>query len=203
MGKEKDIHTTTHLRNTMARYIAALAFVGAVIADGGNHVDSGYAAPQSAYASPTNDYAAPAQTYEPSYNPPTYEEPQTYEYSAPGVSYEGGQLDTVDGFDLSKFTELIPLFIAVFAAIIIAQLVAPLFAVLFGAKVGLLGGIFAPLQGAKIALIQAILAPFNLVLGLNDGTCTPISRSFEARSMDFDVMTMIDVARNVYEALEQ
>merc|ERR1712064_61445 len=149
MGKEKDIHTTTHLRNTMARYIAALAFVGAVIADGGTHVDGGDAAPQSAYASPTNDYAAPqpqqdyaapVQSYEPSYNPPTYEEPQGYEYSSPGVSYEG-QLDTVDGFDLSKFTELIPLFIAVCAAIIIAQLVAPLFAVLFGAKVGLLGGI--------------------------------------------------------------
>lgn len=197
----------------MARYIAALAFIGAVIADGGNHVDSGYAAPQSAYASPqndyaapNNDYAAPQQSYAPTYDAPTYEEPQAYapEYSAPGVGYEGGQLDTVDGFDLSKFTELIPLFIAVFAAIIIAQLVAPLFAVLFGAKVGLLGGLFAPLQGAKIALIQAILAPFNLVLGLNDGTCTPISRSFEARSMDsFDIMTAIDVARNVYEALDQ
>ena len=120
-----------------------------------------------------------------------------------GIHYVGASKRLVDGFDLSKFTELIPLFIAVFAAIIIAQLVAPLFAVLFGAKVGLLGGLFAPLQGAKIALIQAILAPFGLVLGANDGTCTAISRSFEARSMDFDALKMIEVARNVYEGMSK
>lgn len=193
--------------NTMAKYIAAVAYIGAVLADGGSHSAgaSSYAAPAAQYASPSNDYAAPqaaygAPAYEApaaEYGAPTYEEPVGYQQEyAP--TYEGA-LDTVDGFDLSKFTELIPLFIAVFAAIIIAQLVAPLFAVLFGAKVTLLTDILSPLRGAKLGLANAILAPFDLVLGsISAGNCVAATkRSFDSSSMD--IMTMIDMARNVYD----
>ena len=199
----------------MARYIAALALIGAVLADGGSHASHGavadpgtYAAPSSGYGSPQQDYAAPANDYAaPAYSAPAYEQPQE-SYGAPVAyetydtpSYDGGVLDTVDGFDLSKLTELLPLFIAVFAAIIIAQIFAPLFAAIFGAKAGLLGGIFSPLGQAKFDVINALLAPFQLVLG-NTGACAPatfpptgLGRSFG----DIDVLTMIEMAQNVYD----
>ena len=172
----------------MARYVAAIAFLGVVLADGGQHAApsaSGYAAPAASYGAPT-------------YDAPTYEaEP------VPSYSYEGYEASapaaTIDGFDLDKITELIPLFIAVFAAIIIAQLVAPLFAVLFGAKVGLLGGIFAPLGQVKADLINAILNPLGFALGNAGATCTnaviPTGRSLNS---GFDVMTMIEIAQNIY-----
>merc|ERR1712111_132550 len=205
MGKEKDIHNNLQqpLDNKMARYIAALALIGAVLADGGSHASHGaaadtgsYAAPQSSYGSPQQDYAAPQQSHDaPQYAAPAYEQPQET-YGAPAVGYESyqspdyasaeGALDTIDGFDLSKLTELLPLFIAVFAAII-------------GAKVGLLGGIFSPLGQAKFDVINAILAPFNLVLG-NVGTCT--AATFGGRSIDdIGVVEMIDIANNMYNAL--
>merc|ERR1712227_83087 len=191
--------STTTLDNKMARYIAALALIGAVLADGGSHASHGaaadtgsYAAPQSSYGSPQQDYAAPQQSYDaPQYAAPAYEQPQET-YGAPAVGYESyqspdyasaeGALDTIDGFDLSKLTEFLPLFIAVFAA-----------------KVGLLGGIFSPLGQAKFDVINAILAPFNLVLG-NVGTCT--AATFSGRSIDdIGVVEMIDIANNMYNAL--
>merc|ERR1712111_136144 len=219
MGKEKDIHNNLQqpLDNKMARYIAALALIGAVLADGGSHASHGaaadtgsYAAPQSSYGSPQQDYAAPQQSYDaPQYAAPAYEQPQET-YGAPAVAYESyqspdyasaeGALDTIDGFDLSKLTELLPLFIAVFAAIIIAQIFAPLFAALFGAKVGLLGGIFSPLGQAKFDVINAILAPFNLVLG-NVGTCTAATFGTGRSINDIGVVEMIDIANNMYNAL--
>merc|ERR1719410_1963718 len=116
----------------------------------------------------------------------SYGAPVAYEsYDTP--SYEGGALDTVDGFDLSKLTELLPLFI-------------PLFAAIFGAKAGLLGGIFSPLGQAKFDLINVILAPFNLVLG-NVGTCTPATFGSGRSFNDIDVLTMLDMANNMYNVL--
>merc|ERR1712073_222907 len=120
-GRERRKRTFHQHLIAMARYIAALALLGAVLADGTGH-------------------SAPAA----SYGAPSYEEPS---YAAPAASYGApsyGAADTVDGFDLSKILDLLPLFIAVFAAIILAQLIAPLFGVLFNAKVGLLGGIINP-----------------------------------------------------------
>merc|ERR1711879_346241 len=113
-------------------------------------------------------YAAPAASYgAPSYDTPSYDAPATgyAEPSAAGYeSYDApsyGAADTVDGFDLSKILDLLPLFIAVFAAIILAQLIAPLFGVLFNAKVGLLGGIINPFGQAKIDLINMVLIPLG------------------------------------------
>jgi hypothetical protein len=192
----------------MNGYVAALAFIGAAMADGVGHSSSGsgYAAPASSYASPSNDYAAPQASYgAPSYEQPaqTYEEPSaSYGYEqeyAPSYSAEGAVLDSA-GFDLDKITELIPLFIAVFAAIIIAQLVAPLFATLFGAKVTLLSGIFGPLVGAKVGVINAILNPFDL--GLCNAACNAAATPRNARSLsDIDVLDMIDIAQNMYNAI--
>ena len=153
---------------TMARYLIAFAaIVGCAIAD-----DSAYAAPavsyasEPAYAAPASEYGAPDAAYgapDAGYGAQEYAAPTGYEYTA------AQEADT--GFDLSKITELLPLFLAVFAAIIVAQLFAPLIGMLFGAKVDLASGILAPLSTAKIDVINAILNPFNLVLG-NVGTCT-------------------------------
>ena len=55
----------------MARYVAAIAFLGAVLADGGQHAApsaSGYAAPASSYDAPAASYAAPATN--PFHHPP-------------------------------------------------------------------------------------------------------------------------------------
>ena len=211
----------------MARYVAALALLGAVLADGTGHhhtdhgaaaapsaggyaapaasygapADTGYAAPQNDYAAPTYDapsagYAQPAGDYAaPTYDAPAtgYGEPTGYD--AP--SYNAVQ-DTVDGFDLAKITELLPLFVAVFAAIIIAQLVAPLFGMLLNAKVTALGGIFNPLVQVKADLINAILNPLGLALG-----ATANCQNFRGRSMpdefSFDALKMIEIAQNLYE----
>jgi hypothetical protein len=200
----------------MAKYIAALALIGAVLADGGSHASHGavadpgaYAAPSSGYGSPQQDYAAPANDYAaPAYSAPTYEQPQET-YGAPAVAYESydapaysaeGALDTIDGFDLSKLTELLPLFIAVFAAIIIAQIFAPLFAALFGAKASLLGSIVQPFGQGKLDIINVVLNPFNLVLG-NVGTCTPAVWGKRSFSDGIDVLQMIEVGQNLYNAL--
>ena len=192
----------------MARYVAALALLGAVLADGTghHHTDHGAAAAPSAggYAAPAASYGAPADTGyaapQNDYAAPTYDAPATgygepTGYDAP--SYNAVQ-DTVDGFDLAKITELLPLFVAVFAAIIIAQLVAPLFGMLLNAKVTALGGIFTPLVQVKADLINAILNPLGLALGAT-ATCT----NFQGRSMpdefSFDALKMIEIAQNLYE----
>jgi len=145
----------------MARQLIALLFLTAsCFAD-----DSGYAAPQATYqaAAPTG-YGAP----DPAYGAPDtgYGQP---EYAQPSSGY-GVVEDAGGDFDLSKITELLPLFLAVFAAIIVANLFAPLLGMLFGAKVGLLGGLFAPLSAAKLALINAILLPLGLELEAIDAT---------------------------------
>jgi len=199
----------------MNKFIVAVVLFGAVMGDGGHHAPapasaSGYAAPQDAYASPAAEYAAPAYeapassygapTYEQEYAAPAYEAATGYEVSAP--SY-GAPADGLD-FDLSKLTELLPLFIAVFAAIIIAQLVAPLFGMLFGAKVGLLGGIFNPLIQTKSDLVNLVLNPFNLALAnCAAGGNTPCANNAVGlgRSLDeFGVIDMIEAAHTLYTA---
>lgn len=64
------------------------------------------------------------------------------------------------GLDLSKLTELLPLFIVVFAAIILAQLLSPLFLQLLG----LLVGVLPMALSVKRPIIDAVLAPFGLQL---------------------------------------
>jgi len=187
----------------MARYLiafAATAIIGCAFAD-----ESAYAAPAVSYGAPASDYGAPAAEYgAPSdgYGAPAdaygapqqYAEPTGYEYAA--------EASDDSGLDLSKITELLPLFLAVFAAIIVAQLFAPLLGMLFGAKLDLASGLLAPLSGAKIDLINAILNPFSLVLG-NVGTCTPaVGRSLggsAAWNMSPDnVLNMIFKANEIY-----
>ena len=209
----------------MARYVAALALLGAVLADGTGHhhtdhgaaaapsaggyaapaasygapADTGYAAPQNDYAAPTYDapsagYAPPAGDYAaPTYDAPTgYAEPTGYD--AP--SYNAVQ-DTVDGFDLAKITELLPLFVAVFAAIIIAQLVAPLFGLLINAKVTALSGVFTPLFGVKADIINLILNPLGLALGAVGACPNWPGRSFPAE-FELTPIKMIEIAGNLY-----
>jgi len=184
----------------MARYLIAFAaIVGCALADDSayaapsvsyNQAASGpaYAAPAPEYGAPSDGYGAPADAYAPQ------------EYAAPtGYEYEAAQEDGA-GFDLSKITELLPLFLAVFAAIIVAQLFAPLLGMLFGAKLDLASGILAPLSTAKIDVINAILAPFSLVLG-NVGTCTAATgRSLtQGFSMNPDsVINMLMKANEIY-----
>ena len=211
----------------MVRYVAALALLGAVLADGTGHhhtdhgaaaapsaggyaapaasygapADTGYAAPQNAYAAPT--YDAPSTGYEQpagDYAAPTYDAPSTgygepTGYDAPTYAAQ----DTVDGFDLSKITELLPLFVAVFAAIIIAQLIAPLFSVLFNAKVGLLGSVFSPLGQIKADVINMVLNPLGLALGnFNDGTCTNLQGRSMPDEFQLSTIKMIEIAQNLY-----
>merc|ERR1711953_570268 len=165
-GRERRKRTFHQHLIAMARYIAALALLGAVLADGTDH-----SAPAASYAAPAASYGAP------SYDTPSYDAPATgyAEPSAAGYeSYDApsyGAADTVDGFDLSKILDLLPLFIAVFAAIILAQLIAPLFGVLFNAKVGLLGGIINPFGQAKIDLINMVLIPLGYQICNSNGTC--------------------------------
>jgi len=203
----------------MNKFIVAVALFGAVMGDGtGHHAApaasaSGYAAPADAYASPAAEYAAPSyEAPAASYGAPAAE----YDYAAPAQEYAatgyeaaatgyGPPADTLEGFDLSQLTELIPLFIAVFAAIIIAQLVAPLFGALFGAKVGLFGGIFTPLGQVKFDVINAILNPFNLQLAncvAANGVCTS-NATFGRSFNDLNVLEMIEAANAVYGALSQ
>ena len=112
----------------MARYFAALALLGAVLADGGSHHAA--SAPAASYGAPTGgyeqpSYEAPAASYAPaSYEQPSYDAPATGYAEPSATGYDASYADqtyavqdTVDGFDLSKLLELLPLFIAVFAAI--------------------------------------------------------------------------------------
>lgn len=214
----------------MVRYVAALALLGAVLADGTGHhhadhgaaaapsaggyaapADTGYAAPASSYGAPQNDYAAP--TYDapssygapqsdyaaPTYDAPTYDAPTATGYDAP--SYNAIQ-DATNGLDLSKITELLPLFVAVFAAIIIAQLVAPLFAAIAAPLGGILA-IFGPIRQLKFDAINAILNPLGLALG-NVGVCPNAGRSFDEHfgEMNLDTLTMIEMANNLYQAVD-
>merc|ERR1712179_861275 len=172
----------------MVRYIIAVAaIIGCALAD-----DSAYAAPSASYSAADSGYAAPQAGYG----------APSVEYGAPDNSYAAPSSYDAAGFDLSKITELLPLFLAVFAAIIVAQLFAPLLGALFGAKLNLASGILAPLSTAKIDLINAILNPFNLVLG-NVGTCTPAGspRGLDSASLNFSpdsVLNMLMKANEIY-----
>merc|ERR1719220_2267332 len=178
----------------MARYIAALALLGAVLADG-----TGHSAPAPSYGAPS--YDAPATGY-PEPSAAGYES-----YDAP--SY--GAADTVDGFDLSKILDLLPLFIAVFAAIILAQLLAPLFGVLFNAKVGLLGGILNPFGQAKLDIINAVLVPLGYQICNANGVCPatfPGRRSLTALTTlnmdgEFTIMNALEIAEKLYGAYNE
>jgi len=189
-----------------AKYLIAIAAIaGCAIADDAAH--SAYAAPAVQYAAaPAAEYGAPSDGYgAPSdgYGAPadTYGAPQQYaEYTD---AYAPAQED--GGFDLSKITELLPLFLAVFAAIIVAQLFAPLLGLLFGAKLDLASGLLAPLSSAKIDLINAILNPFQLVLG-NVGTCTPATGRSLGGAADWNmspdnVLNMLFKANEIYNQL--
>merc|ERR1719444_33354 len=210
----------------MARYFAALALLGAVLADGGSHhapsaPASSYGPPSTGYEQPS--YAAPEASYapasyeEPSYAPATgYAEPTATGYDA---SYADPTFaaDTVDGFDLSKLLDLLPLFIAVFAAIILAQLLAPLFGVLFGAKVGLLGALIDPFGQLKLNTINLVLNPFGYAIANNPGNRNPganqatqggnnaiwtgIGRSLNGESVG--ILDMISMAEQLYNAVER
>merc|ERR1712073_261992 len=182
-GRERRKRTFHQHLIAMARYIAALALLGAVLADGTGH-------------------SAPAA----SYGAPSYEEPS---YAAPAASYGApsyGAADTVDGFDLSKILDLLPLFIAVFAAIILAQLIAPLFGVLFNAKVGLLGGIINPFGQAKIDLINLVLIPLGYQICNSNGTCPAVwnGRSLNTLTTltdgEFSIMNALEIAEKLYGA---
>merc|ERR1711878_208417 len=193
-GRERRKGTFHQHLIAMARYIAALALLGAVLADG-----TGHSAPAASYGAPSYDT--------PSYDAPAtgYAEPSAagYEsYDAP--SY--GAADTVDGFDLSKILDLLPLFIAVFAAIILAQLIAPLFGVLFNAKVGLLGGIINPFGQAKIDLINMVLIPLGYQICNSNGTCPAVwnGRSLNTLTTltdgEFSIMNALEIAEKLYGA---
>merc|ERR1712061_534089 len=193
-GRERRKRTFHQHLIAMARYIAALALLGAVLADG-----TGHSAPAASYGAPSYDT--------PSYDAPAtgYAEPSAagYEsYDAP--SY--GAADTVDGFDLSKILDLLPLFIAVFAAIILAQLISPLFGVLFNAKVGLLGGIINPFGQAKIDLINMVLIPLGYQICNSNGTCPAVwnGRSLNTLTTltdgEFSIMNALEIAEKLYGA---
>ena len=120
---------------------------------------SGYDASSAGYTAPEASYSAPGDSYAAGYN---------------SYDYDGGYVATQEdgGLDLSKLTELLPLFVVVFAAIILAQLLSPLFLQLLGLLVGVL-----PLAlSVKRPIIDAILAPFNLQLC--DCPATGCGRSF-------------------------
>ena len=191
----------------MARYFAALALLGAVLTDGGSHHASSYVPPSTVYEQPS--YAAPEASYapasyeEPSYAPATgYAEPTATGYDA---SYADPTFaaDTVDGFDLSKLLELLPLFIAVFAAIILAQLLAPLFGVLFGAKLAIFNTFFQPIGQAKLDILNAILLPMNYVIANPSAGAVNAVWQNKGRSFDeFGVLDAIEIAQKMYEGME-
>merc|ERR1711879_487679 len=227
MFKEKDVcNHTKQIEIAMARYIAALALLGAVLADGTghHHTDHGAAAAPSApsaggYAAPAASYETPVASYgAPSYDTASYDAPATgyAEPSATGYAdtYEQpsyGAADTVDGFDLSKILDLLPLFIAVFAAIILAQLLAPLFGVLFNAKVGLLGGILNPFGQAKLDIINAVLVPLGYQICNANGVCPatfPGGRSLTTLTTlnmdgEFTIMNALEIAEKLYGAYNE
>merc|ERR1711936_278082 len=205
-GRERRKRTFHQHLIAMARYIAALALLGAVLADG-----TGHSAPASSYGAPSYEepsYATPAASYgAPSYDTPSYDAPATGYAEPSAAGYESyGAPDTVDGFDLSKILDLLPLFIAVFAAIILAQLIAPLFGVLFNAKVGLLGGIINPLGQAKIDLINMVLIPLGYQICNSNGTCPAVwnGRSLNTLTTltdgEFSIMNALEIAEKLYGA---
>jgi len=198
----------------MARYFAALALLGAVLADGGSHHAA--SAPAASYGAPTGgyeqpSYEAPAASYAPaSYEQPSYDAPATGYAEPSATGYDASYADqtyaadTVDGFDLSKLLELLPLFIAVFAAIILAQLLAPLFMVLFDAKVGVLGGIINPFGQAKLDLLNAILVPLGYRLANANGSVNAVWGQGRSLSLDeFNILDAISMAEKVYEAMSE
>merc|ERR1712062_692115 len=188
-GRERRKRTFHQHLIAMARYIAALALLGAVLADG-----TGHSAPAASYGAPSYEepsYAAPAASYgAPSYDTPSYDAPATgyAEPSAAGYeSYDApsyGAADTVDGFDLSKILDLLPLFIAVFAAIILAQLIAPLFGVLF----------------------NLVLVPLGYQICNSNGTCPAVwnGRSLNTLTTltdgEFSIMNALEIAEKLYGA---
>ena len=201
----------------MARYFAVLALLGAVLGapDGGSHHAA--SAPAASYGAPTGgyeqpSYEAPAASYAPaSYEQPSYDAPATGYAEPTATGYDASYSDqtyavqdTVDGFDLSKLLELLPLFIAVFAAIILAQLLAPLFMVLFDAKVGLLGGIINPFGQAKLDIVNAILVPLgyrlsNAALNAAPATWPPV----KGRSIsEMGVLDMISMAEDMFNGIK-
>merc|ERR1711941_66837 len=181
-GRERRKRTFHQHLIAMARYITALALLGAVLADG-----TGHSAPASSYGAPS--YEEPSDAGYESYDAPSY-----------------GAANTVDGFDLSKILDLLPLFIAVFAAIILAQLIAPLFGVLFNAKVGLLGGIINPFGQAKIDLINMVLIPLGYQICNSNGTCPAVwnGRSLNTLTTltdgEFSIMNALEIAEKLYGA---
>merc|ERR1711878_22894 len=186
-GRERRKRTFHQHLIAMARYIAALALLGAVLADG-----TGHSAPAASYGAPSYEepsYAAPAASYgAPSYDTPSYDAPATgyAEPSAAGYeSYDApsyGAADTVDGFDLSKILDLLPLFIAVFAAIILA----------FGQ--------------AKIDLINMVLIPLGYQICNSNGTCPAVwnGRSLNTLTTltdgEFSIMNALEIAEKLYGA---
>jgi len=148
---------------------------------------------QQSYGAPSS----PAAGYDsPSYSAPSGDGG----YAAPSDSYgAGGYADYYDqsgyvatqedgGLDLSKITELLPLFIVVFAAIILAQLLSPLFLQLLG----LLVGVLPMALSVKIPIIDAILAPFGYKLC--PVTRRSISESFRSLSGE---LSMNDESMNI------
>ena len=193
----------------MARYFAALALLGAVLADGGSHHAA--SAPAASYGAPTGgyeqpSYEAPAASYAPaSYEQPSYDAPATGYAEPSATGYDASYSDqtyavqdTVDGFDLSKLLELLPLFIAVFAAIILAQLLAPLFMVLFDAKVGLLAGIINPFGQAKLDIINAIIVPLGYRLTNAAGTANAVWVNKGRSISEMGVLDAISIAEEMY-----
>ena len=147
----------------MKTSILLLSVLGAV------HCDTGYSAPAAAaasgYGAPAqNDYAAPAQS---GYGYQDYDD--TPSYGAPAD----------EGFDVGKFEELLPLFLAVLAAIILAQLLSPIISQLFVVLVGIL-----PMAlEIKAPIVNMILAPFDL--GLCDISAAPVITLFPATARSF------------------
>lgn len=205
-------------RPAMAKYlIPILALAASALADNAAHDAGSYAAPP-AYSPPVDNYpppdayGPPADTYgapDPYNAAPTYEDNSYAPQDSYGAVADCRTTGTCgdDLFDLSKISELLPLFLAVFAAIIVAQLFAPLIGMIFGAKVGLATTIFTPFRGILVGLIQALLRPFNLALCDLDaaGMVTGIKvRSFGAKSFANDDMldamsTMILNAVSAYD----
>ena len=155
-------------------------------------------------------YGVPDTGYDSSYAAPT-----GTGYSAPSASYDYGYdqggygTAQEEGLDLSKLTDLIPVFVVVFAAIILAQLVAPLFTSLLALVVAVIPGAL----GFKVPIINALLNPFQLQLcDLATPPNPAMGRSFTSRDMgsifggDFDarqldaLTTFVDEAVNAFSS---
>jgi len=198
----------------MARYFAALALLGAVLGapDGGSHHAA--SAPAASYGAPTGgyeqpSYEAPAASYAPaSYEQPSYDAPATGYAEPTATGYDASYSDqtyavqdTVDGFDLSKLLELLPLFIAVFAAIILAQLLAPLFGVLWEAKLGLIGGPLTTIAQLKVDIANAILNPLGYAIGNFPPTVNAVVPPKGRSISELGVLDMLSMAEKIYGAM--